>query len=242
MDSIDLALRPTEIPEWDELDLDNAQLGKTPKTAEGREIHELLEGVAFRLPVVLAPMGIDAVPATETPLQVHLEGPSGYAYHLLAVPLTIILPSDLRLARLGMTLEFDIGGDRTAVVAHAVAPTPQTIKQSHDYGRVSLDVSKALQFVFPPAAECLGLELAFPLRWESDYAVVQASASNSNPAWWRVEDEAVREGFIAYVITRSPPDTPFRAEAKVAAELHRRFLGGLRRARFASDKREYDVE
>lgn len=235
-----LSLHPTEIPLWDEYDLDNAQLGRAPEQADPEQVREILDNVAFRLPLVLVPQSLEEAPSQETPLQVRLEGPSGYAYHLLSVPLTILLPTDLRLARLGMTLTFKNGGE-SSVVAHALAPTSQTITESHEYGRVSLDVSKALQFIFPPAAECLGLQLAFPLRWESEYPLVQASGPNSNPVAWRVEDEAVREGFIGYVITRSSLSTPFRVEAEIAAELHRKFLGRLRRARLASDKREYMV-
>jgi hypothetical protein len=236
-----LALHSTEIPEWDELDLDEAQLGPAAVKASEAQIKEILTGVDFRLPTVLPRMSLAEAPSHETPLQIRLEGPSGYAYHLLAVPLTIILPAKLQLARLGMTLEFVDGEAERSVVAQALSPTSQTVTQSHEYGRVSLDISKALEFVFPPAAECFGLQLAFPLRWESEHAVVQASGFNSNPASWRVEDEAVRNGFIGYVVTRSVPTAPFRVEATIAAELRRKFLGKVRHARMASDRREYAV-
>lgn len=239
-----LAMHETEIPLWDELDLDNAQLGggtQRLEPADAQEAKQILGRIDFRLPLVLTYRSVDEVPAVQTPLQVDLEGPGGLAYHLLGVPLSIILPPGLRLARVGLSLTFKTRGAKDGVVAHALAPTSQIITESRDYGRVSLDVSKALQFVFPPAAECLGLQLAFPLRWESEYPVVQADGLNSNVVNWLVEDEAVREGFIAYVITRSERPSPFQVEAEVAAELHQAFLGRIRRARFASDRRKYTV-
>jgi hypothetical protein len=242
MRSTSVALHAADVPEWDVAELEQAQLGPGAEPADPEQVKRILNHVDLRLPTALGEGPLHEAPTHETPLHVPLTGPAGAAYHLLAVPLTIIVPDDLRMTRLRMTLEFLAeGGGAEAVVAQDLAPTAETVETVHDYGEVSLDVSKALTFVFPPAADALGLKLTFPLRWTSDYPVVQASGPMSNPVIWQVADEAMHEGFIGYVITRSAPGEPFRVRAQIAAELRNAFLGKLRRARFTSDAREYTV-
>ncbi|GAB1689716.1 hypothetical protein [Krasilnikovia sp. M28-CT-15] len=235
-------LRPVEIPEWDELDLEQAQLGPVPEEAGATEIETMLGEIAFRLPVALPQESLESARSKETPLLVPLEASEGHDYFLLAVPLTIIVPERYALTRLRLKLRFHSDAHDADVVAQDLAPTTQTVERAHDVGEVSLDVSKALSFVLPPAvAECFGLRLAFPLRWKSEYALIQASGFMSNPVEWYVADEAMRNGFIGYVITRSAPGTAFDVAAEVAAEVRHVVLGRIRRARFLSDKRNYTV-
>lgn len=242
MRSTSVVLHAADVPEWDVAELEQAQLGPGAEPADPEQVERILDQVELRLPTALGGDPLQEGPTRETPLQVPLTGPVGAAYHLLAVPLTIIVPDDLRMTRLRMTLEFQADADGAeAVVAQDLAPTAKTVETVHEHGEVSLDVSKALMFVFPVAADALGLKLTFPLRWTSAHPVVQASGPMSNPVIWQVADEAMREGFIGYVITRSAPGAPFTVRAHIAAELRKTFLGKLRRARFTSSAREYPV-
>ena len=108
-----------------------------------------------------------------TPLEESITAHSStYQYFLMQMPLNILIPPKRTLTRLRLTLsaEHDRQG-RGAVVAYDLFPPDAWQTAEHDIGDASVDVSKALMFLCPVAADALGLKLTIPIRWHSTHRV-----------------------------------------------------------------------
>jgi hypothetical protein len=235
----DLVLRHVAVPEWDALDRREAQFGAPPLVDE-TAADAMLAAVTLRLPSVLTPVALRRPPAAKTGIPVDAAPDTNYHYALVEVPLSIIVPLHLRLVRLALTVDLETDSSRKSIVRD-LAPTSEYIERALQLGEVSLDIAKALNFVLPSAGDVLGLKLGFPLKWTSSYPQVQAAGRNSTSASWLVMDEAVREGFSAYLIIGAISGSPTRVRAQIMGELRHKTLGVVRRATFASDDRWYTL-
>jgi hypothetical protein len=187
-----LQLEPVNVPEWDAEDLLAADLGDETSLASADEAREMFERITLTLPSTILHEELIGFAATRrTPLgePIRVAGETS-EFHLVELPLNILLPEDRRLVRLKLSIEAKpgtpagsdaAGSSSDPVVAYDLFPPDTWEDKVHDLGEASLDVSAALRFVFPALpADALGLKLALPIRWRTRYVTVRTSDRLSN--------------------------------------------------------------
>jgi hypothetical protein len=234
---VELAVEPAEIVEWEAEDALASVLGDEERLADPDEVHEMLGAVRFTLPSALTTQELVRY-ATErkTPLEEEVRPDlDHFDYHLVEMPLNVLVPPQQRLVRLRLTLDMKSNGPEP-VVAYDIFPPDRWSVTEHDLGEVSVDVSKALQFVSPiPIGDVLGFKLKVPLHWKTRAVQIATSDRNSNPAEWYVTDEEIANAFVAYMIVRaSPRGAAVTIRAKLAGELRRSGPLGVLKGRFRS--------
>ena len=217
MNTKPMALEPTTASEW-------ATKDSEPTKDEARKI---LTQITVELPTTLMHthlLGYSAQHATPLDAAI-LPDLANYDYHLIEVPVTIIVPYPHQLIRLCLSLDL-VAPDQsdTSVVAYDLFPRSDSQFKDVDIGSVSLDVSKALTFIFPapiaaPIADALGLRLSLPIKWTSRTFTIQASEPASNHVEWIVEDEAINNGFTGYVIIEGPRAAAVCVQASLVCEV-----------------------
>lgn len=236
-----LELEPTEVQAWEDEDLAGAVLAEDVQLADSKDAAEMLEALAFRLPADIPSQElVKFARHNQTPLKVPLTADTTrYAYHLITVPLNIVVPPPQRLVRLRLALEFK----PAEVVVWDMFPTDHTTQLQVKLGEFSLDVSKALSFISPaPIGDALGLKLKFPLGWTATKVLIDASGQMSNPAEWYVNDATITSAFVGYAIVRAPRGSSFSVSAELVGEVRRSSpMGWLHKARFRAKPRIYTV-
>ncbi len=162
-------------------------------------------------------------------------------YHLVEVPLNVIVPSPKHLVRLRLFLHLESDGTQPVIVQDVFPPDQWSVKD-HDIGEFSLDVSKALSFVCPaPITDVLGLKLKWPLRWQTKEALIECSDRGANPAEWYVVDEQIAKGFTGYVIVRAGKGANVKIRPELVGELRREYAWGLLKGRFQPVRGQEDL-
>jgi hypothetical protein len=237
-------LEPTSVPEWEAEDMLAGRLAAELRPADPDEARAMLEDLRLGFPAVLDHRELGQYSAARgTPLAAELvPDAERFAFHLVEIPLTILVPEGRRLVRLRLRTELD-AGDGGPAVAYDLFPPDRWRDVAHDAGEISLDVAKALTFVCPaPVGEALGLKLKLPLRWHTREAQVRTTDRLSNPVEWYVRDSSITEGFTAYLIVRAPKGAPLTVRAHLVCELRRPGpLGRILRASFRSGEERYEL-
>jgi hypothetical protein len=202
------------------------------------EIQTMLDELRVELPRDIQRAELIGYAAkVECPLGTGLEG-ERFRYFLLSVPLNVLVPDMYRLVRLRLRLELEAEG----AVAYDLFPQDQWSTGETSLGEASVDVSKLLKFVCPPAADCLGLKLGFPIKWKTTSVRIRTSDRMSNPVEWYLTDDAMQHGFAGYAIVRAPANTPVEVRATLACEVRRAgVLGHFTSARLQSAKHSYTL-
>jgi hypothetical protein len=237
-------LHPAEIPEWDAEDLMAGRLAAGLESADADSAREMLEAVRLELPTAVAHTEILALARRQDPpFALELSaGDDTYEYHLLEVPLSIVVPEDRRLVRLRLELTLLGPGGTDNPLFHDLFPRTEWTESEHDVGELAVDIGRALTFLAPAAGDVLGFRLQLPFRWRSRDVRVRASDRMSNPAEWYVTDRAIADGFTGYGIARISPGAPLRLEARLACELRRSgAFGRVLKAVYASDRERYEL-
>ena len=238
----DAQLEPTTVPEWEAEDMMAGRLASELRPADPDEARGMLEDLRLGFPAVLDHRELAEYSAARgTPLAAELLPDTGrFAFHLVEIPLSILVPEGRRLVRLRLRTELE-AGDGEPAVAYDLFPPDRWRDVVHDAGELSLDVAKALTFVCPaPIGETLGLKLSLPLRWRTREVQVRTTDRLSNPVEWYVRDSAISEGFTAYLIVRAPKGAVVTVRAHLVCELRRPGpLGRILRASFRSGEERY---
>jgi len=255
MERTSLELQPTSVPEWDAEDAFAGVLaGETLVKADEAQAREMLDEMTLNLPQQLAQTELVAYAAQRrTPLGLLPADSARYDFHLVEVPLNILIAERLRLVRLRLRLELHADGAAPEqAVAYDLYPKDESDQATILSGSVSLDVSKALKFaltaipaagVAAPLADCLGLKLDLPFKWTSTYAQVQTTDRLSNPLEWYVTDKAIQNGFTAGVIIQSPKGSAVSVTAALACELRRAgLLGHILKAQYEMRQRVFPLQ
>jgi hypothetical protein len=227
-----LELTSTEVSEWEAEDEILGVLGEGMEQASGEQAGSMLDEIVLSLPDQLYIRNLMS-DDSKTAMVTDKVAPdfATYDYTLVGVPLGILVPPPRRLHRLRLRVAFDVA-DGSAVAAFDVFPPDQWVSHDVISGEVSLDVSKALQFVCPGplsqiASEALGLKLKVPFGWTAHSARVQTTGPMTNPLHWYITDEEIAGSFCGYlVMQRSRPSKPFTIRAEVLGEIRRRGLAG----------------
>jgi hypothetical protein len=238
----EVELAPVAIPEWEAEDISTGVLDETV-LVEPDEAAAMLGAIRLTLPAdLVATELVGYAGERKTPLEEALRADiARFDFHLLELPLNILVPDPQYLVRLRLKLDFDDAGEAGPVACYDLFPTDSWEDRLSDLGNLSLDVGKALTFFCPaPVADVLGLELSVPLKWRSRYVTIRTTGRMSNPVEWYVTDRAIQNGFTAYAIVRAPKGASVEVAAVLACELRTRsVLGRLRKARYASHPRTY---
>lgn len=225
VDRIDLVLEPTVVARWDEEDLLGSDLaGDQVDRADARLAGEMISACSFQLPRDIQQRELVAYAAQQnTPLgPAVLADSAHFDFHLIVVPLGIVVPAPQRLVRLRLILNLSADGAEAPVVVWDMYPHDDIRAAEVTIGEVNVDISKALAFVCPaPIADTLGLKLQFPLGWTTTDVVVDASGPMSNPAEWYVNDAAITSSFVGYAIVRAPKGRPVTVSAELVGDLRR---------------------
>lgn len=230
--------RPASVPEWDAEDMFEGTLGDEAWPADEQAARAMLDEVRIELPAELQHTDLESFAGERsTPLDETLRADvRQHSFHLVGLPVPVVVPEDRRLVRLRLRLTLGDGA-----VAWDVFPRTEWVAETHDVATVSVDVGNALAFVSPPLAGALGLNLDVPLRYTAHHARMQSSGPNSNPVEWLVRGDELRDGFTAYLIVRGERAAPVELRAELACELRRRnVLGRLLRATYVSDAERYE--
>lgn len=240
---MELVLEPAEIAEWDAEDLLSGHLAAQLEIADRDQAKAMLEGVRLELPPVVDHRDlVDYSARRGTPLDEGLiPDLDRFDFHLVELPMGILVPESRRLVRLRMSVRMDTGVGEPAV-AYDLFPRDDSSVVAHDVGKVGLDVAKALTFVSPALGDVLQLNLAVPLRWTSKSVRVRTSDRLSNPVEWYITDRSVTDGFTAHLIVRSPKGSPLTLHATVACELRRTGpLGRIMKATYLTGDHAYPL-
>ncbi len=247
-ETVPLELKPAEVPEWEEEDFSAAVLAEDLRFANVSEASEMLDELSFRLPADIASQElVEFAKQKKTPLDVSIiADTSRFAFYLVMIPLNIVVPPHQRLVRLRLILNMRSDQANQPLVAWDMFPTDRVEQLDVKVGEFSLDISKALGFIFSAPAssisELLGLKLQFPLGWKSTTAVIDASGPMSNPAEWYINDASITSSFIGYAIIRAPRGVPVTVTADLLGEVRRSHpLGWLLKARFQAMRRTYTI-
>jgi len=239
---IEVELFPAAIPEWEAEDIATGVLDETV-LVEPDEARAMLAAIRLALPAdIVATELVGYAAERKTPLEEALRPDTArFDFHLLELPLNILVPDPHHLVRLRLKLELKDAGGVGPVSCYDLFPTDSWEDRLFDVGNLSLDVSKALTFLCPvPVADVLGLKLSVPLKWRSRFVSIRTTDRMSNPVEWYVTDRAIENGFAAYAIVRAPKRARVEVAAVLTCELRTRgLLGGLRKARYTSHPRTY---
>lgn len=233
---MDVMLEPAGIVEWDAEDLVAGHLSAELDPADRDAARAMLDGVRLALPDAVDHRNlVDYSAARGTPLDESLVPDlARFDFHLVELPLAILVPESRRLVRLRLGVRI------TGGVAYDLFPRDDWADVEHNIGQVSLDVAKGLTFVAPPLGEALGLTLEHPLRWKTRTVRVRTTDRLSNPVEWYVTDRAVNEGFTAHLIVRSAKGDPPTLHTTVACELRKSGpLGRVMKATYLSGDHSY---
>lgn len=255
MERISLELQPTSVPEWDaEDDFARVLADETLVKADDAQAREMLDEMKLDLPEQIAQTELVAYAAQhQTPLGLIPADSAQYDFHLVKMPLNILITERLRLVRLRLRLGLQVDGAASGqAVAYDLYPKDESDQETILSGGVNLDVSKALKFALTaipattaaaPLADCLGLKLDLPFKWVSTYAQVQTTDRLSNPIEWYVTDSAIQNGFTASVIIQSPKGSLVSVAAALACELRRAGpLGQILKAQCEMRKRVFPLQ
>jgi hypothetical protein len=241
---VDLHLEPADIAEWEAEDIAAGVLAPVALATEN-EARSLLEGIRLSLPSDIIHTELVGYAAErQTPLAEAIKADSlRFDFHLIELPLNVLVPHD-RLVRVRLRLDLgreDSDAEERLPVAYDLFPADTWDDKLFDLGTLSVDVTKAFNFVCPvPIGDVLGLKLSVPLKWRSQYVRVRTSDRMSNPVEWYVTDQRIEHGFTAYVILRASKGSVVTLNAELACELRAKGpLGGLTKARYRSDKHTY---
>jgi hypothetical protein len=235
---MDVTLEPAEIAEWEAEDLIAGHLSAELEIADRAAARAMLDGVRLALPGSIDHRElVDYSARRGTPLDESLVPDlTRFDFHLVELPLGILVPESRRLVRLRLGVRITTG------VAYDLFPRDEWADVEHEVGQVSLDVAKALTFVSPPLGEALGLTLAHPLRWKSRTVRVRTTDRLSNPVEWYVTDRSVNEGFTAHLIVRSAKGDLPTLHTTVACELRKSGpLGRVMKATYLSGDHSYQL-
>jgi len=237
--ALDLDL--TAVPEWDLEDLRNATLGTELAEADPDQAREMLARLRLELPDSLEHRHISEPPSHAiAPFETEfVPDPERYDYHLVEVPVSILVPEGQRLVRLRVTADLNSDG-REPPVAWDLFPRDTYGDSEHNLGTLGVDVGKLLTFVPVPAAGALDLTIKAPLKWKSHYTQIRTSDRMSNPADWYVTDRAVDNGFTGSLIVRVARNGTLDLEVGVVGEIRQAgLLGRFTRARFRAGSQLY---
>jgi hypothetical protein len=240
---VELQLARTEVREWDEEDLMGSDLADQLESADASSAAEIISSCSFRLPVDLATRELVGYAAQQgTPLGAEISpDASRFDFHVVSVPVNIVVPPPQRLVRLRLILRLQSDPATEPILAWDLFPTDKVENVDVNIGEASLDISKALAFVCPaPVADVLGLKLRFPIAWKSVNVVIDCSGRMSNPAEWYVNDASISSAFIGYAIVRAPKGSRVSVATELVGEIRR--PGPLRRllkAQFRSATQTY---
>ncbi|MGA3094990.1 MAG: hypothetical protein ABSF25_00930 [Bryobacteraceae bacterium] len=243
MDDTLLTLRPVSVPEWEAEDLVRGVLGPAVTMATDEQAEAMLKEIRVKLPQDILREDLATYAG---PQKASFQIPDGvettnYDFYVIQVPLNILVPEG-RITRLRLRLQLVTAGVGGAV-AYDLFPPDKWDVSTVKVGDVKLDVSKALGFVCPAAADCLGLNLGFPIQWTVYNTRIETTDRMSNPVEWYVTDRSVEHGFSGAVIARVPKGADLSVEAAMVGEIRKSGpLGRLLKARFASDTRIYPVK
>lgn len=247
MGNVKIELAPTSVAEWDEEDEASAVFGEELQQANEAEARAMLDQLVLELPAAL-----DWKELVRYAKEHHATGglsippdSRNYAFYVLEAPVTIILPHDQNLVRLRLVLELrGDPADGGQVLAYDVFPPTEVDVEQVAAGEVTLDVSKALQFVLTtvgaakaaPAAEALGLKLNLPFKWSTTTVKLQSSARMATRAQWYVTDASIRSGFAPCAILRAPRGAVVTVTATMTGEVRARGPRGWFKAQFVSPR------
>jgi hypothetical protein len=226
-----LKLEPARVPEWEAEDLLVADLAEDAALASTDEARAMFDKITLTLPKTVVHRELVGFAASrKTPLggAIRADG-DRFAFHLVELPLNILLPPDRKLVRLRLSLharQFPDGltgssvDEAEPVVAYDLFPPDTWGDHVHDLGEANVDVSQALQFVFPAVPSgALGLKLSLPIRWKTRFVLVRTSDRLSNPLEWYVKDEEITHGFTCYSIWRAPKHVGLSIDASLWGEV-----------------------
>jgi len=238
-----LTLRVTSVPEWEAEDLVRGVLGPAVALASDEQAKAMLSEINIGLPVDILHEDLATYAGSQ---KASFQIPDGvetanYDFYVIQVPLNILVPEG-RITRLRLSLHLVTGGAGGAL-AYDLFPPDKWDVSTLKAGEVKLDVSKALGFVCPAVADCLGVNLQFPIQWTVHNTSIRTTDRMSNPVQWYVTDRSVEHGFSGAVIARVPKGADLTVEAGMVGEIRKSGpLGRLLKARFASDTRIYPVK
>ena len=243
MSDTPLSLRTTSVPEWEAEDLVTGVLGAAATLADEEQAQAMLQGIHIGLPADILHEDLATYAGPQKATFAIPDGAeiANYDFYVIQVPLNILVPEG-RITRLRLCLHLVTGGVGGAL-AYDLFPPDKWDVSTVKAGEVKLDVSKALGFVCPAAADCLGVNLGFPIQWTVYNTRIKTTDRMSNPVEWYVTDRSVEHGFSGAVIARVPKGADLSVEAAMVGEIRKAGpLGRLLKARFASDARIYPVK
>lgn len=242
-----LPLQITQVADWELEDKKDSTLSTELVEADPKEALELLEKLRLELPDSLDHRSLGALmPNEATPLGASLAPDYlRYDYHLIEIPLTILVPYDGALERRLVRLRLTVAIDSPAAdppVALCLFPRDTSTTTEHDHGEVGVDVSKLLALAGVPAVDVLTLNLKAPLKWTSKHVKIQTTDKMSNPVDWYVRDRAINEGLTTYMIARVGKDATVKLRVGVVGEMRRPgLLGKVTKARFRAAEQLYTL-
>ena len=232
-----VSMRPGEVPEWDAEEMLSGSLAEEVWPANEIQAREMLNDLRIELPDTLQHTDLVAFAGERaTPLDETLRpSTTDNSFYLIGLPVPLVVPEDRRLVRLRLRMGLP---DRS--VAWDVFPRTEWVTDEHQIATATLDVGKALTFVFPAVGQALGLKLEAPIHFTTTHARVQSTGPNSNPVDWLLDGDQVRAGFTAWLILCGPRHEKLDVSVRLACELRRSgVLGHLLRATFVSDEEHY---
>lgn len=241
-----LELETTSVPDWELEDQLNATLSTELFAADPQESLEYLSQLRLELPDILDHRDLSRGAPDGTPLEASkVPNPARYDYHLVGVPLSILVPEDtaghLRLVRLRLSVNIESSSEEPAV-AWDLFPTDTWTDTTVNLGQVGVDIGKLLTFVPTPAAQALSLNLELPLKWTSTHVRVSTSDRMSNPVEWYVTDRSINNGLTTYLIAQVTKGASLALRVSVVGELRRSgLLGKMTRARFRAAEQRYPL-
>jgi hypothetical protein len=242
--TITLTLEPTSVSEWDAEDLAFGDLSDTAEMATEAEARQIFDGVTLNFPRVCLTRDLaDYAAQHDTPLgEAIIADGARFDFYLMELPVNILIPESRKLTRLRLSLDAaPTAQAHVPVVAYDLFPTDKWHAVTHDVGSVSVDVSRALTFLYPVVGDVLGLKLAVPIRWTSQYVAIRTTDRLSNPVVWDVSDDTIGHGFTGYVIWRTAKGAGLTVTATLLGELRSTGLSRLRKAQFRTDSKNYPV-
>lgn len=243
MDGIPVQLYPTSVPDWEAEDLVSGVLADPVALATDTEAREMLDKVRLTLPQDIIESKLGSYDE-KSPFGTSVTADtSNYSFYIVQVPLNILMPEGrLSRLRLMLNLKSDAAGD-SPVVAYDLFPPDKWDLKHVSLGEAKVDVSKALMFVCPAAPDCLGLNLTWPIGWDTQVVSIQTSDRMSNPMEWYVTDNSIQHGFTGSVIVRAPKSARVTIEARLVCEVRQSgLLQRVLKGRFESRVQIYHLK
>ncbi len=222
-----------------------ADLADQLEKADAATAAQMISSCSFRLPADIATCELVGYAREQgTPLGAAVVADSSrFDFHLLVMPLNIVVPAPQRLVRLRLILNLSTVPAGKTVVAWDVFPNDKIEQADVNVGEVNIDISRALGFVFPvPISDVLGFKLRFPLAWKTLSVVIDSSGPMANPVEWYVNDAAITSGFIGYAILRAPRGERVSVTAELVGEVRRPGpVGWLLKTHFRAAPKTYEL-